>query len=140
VIYYATAVELALNLVWLLIACGSVLAWTAWRRSSDSSLVPELGRGLLIILCILAVVLPAVSITDDLAQGPLLADDVRTKDLLNAPEYFIQFLTAAIFVQLCFSAHRVVLWRNAPSSQGLLEQLFCWSPNIEKRPPPSPSI
>lgn len=128
--------ELALNLVCLLIACGSVLAWTVWRRRSDSTVVPGLGRGLFVIGCILMLVLPAISITDDLAQAPVLAEGVKLQDVLKAPEHVIQFLVAATLVLALFSLRRVVLWREVRGSHGLLEKLFCWSPNIEKRPPP----
>ena len=67
---YFCSVELALNLVCVLIACGSVLAWTVWRGRSDSTLVLQLGRGLPVIGCILILIRPAISVTDDLAQAP----------------------------------------------------------------------
>jgi len=132
-------VELALNLVCLLIACGSVLAWTVWRRRSDSSLVSPYGQGLLVVACILAIILPAVSITDDLAQAPFLAERMKLKDVLKAPELFTQFLTAATFVLSFFSPPRVVPSGKAQCSRRV-RQLFSCSPNIEKRPPPSPSV
>ena len=133
------AVELALNLVCLLIACGSAPAWTIWRRRSDSSLVPQLGQGLVVVGSILAILLPAISITDDLAQAPFLAEGMKLKDVLKAPEHFVQFLTTATFIQCFFSPRRVVSWEKAQSSQRV-QQLFCWSPNIEKRPPPSVAL
>ena len=132
--------ELALNLVCLLITCGSVLAWTFWRRSSDSSLVPELGRGFFVIGCILMLALPAISITDDLAQSPVLAEGVKLQDVLKAPEQFVQFVVAATLVLSLFLLGRVVLWREVQNSPGLLDRLCFWSPNIERRPPPYPAI
>jgi hypothetical protein len=101
--------------------------------------VPPYGQGLLVVACILAIILPAVSITDDLAQAPFLAERMKLKDMLKAPEHLMQFLTAATFVQSFFSLQRVVSWRRAQRSQGV-QQLFCWSPNIEKRPPPFPTL
>ena len=132
--------ELALNLVCVLITCGSVLAWTVWRWRSDSDLVPELGRGLFVISCILMLALPAISISDDLAQAPVLAEGVKLQDVLKAPEQFIQFVVAATLVLSLFLLGRVVLWREAQSSRGLLERLCSWSPNIERRPPPDPAV
>ena len=132
--------ELALNLVCLLITCGSVLAWTVWRWRSDSNLVPELGRGLFVIGCILMLVLPAISITDDLAQAPALAEGTRLQDVLKAPEQFVQFVVAATLMLSLFALGRVVLWCEAQSSRGFLERLRSWSPNIEKRPPPYPAV
>ena len=131
--------ELALNLICLLIACGSVLAWTLWRRRSDSSLVVQVGQGLLVVGCVLATVLPAISITDDLAQTPFLVEGAKLQDLLKAPEQLIQSLTAASFIESFFSSGKVVI-RGKPQKPHKLLQPFCWSPNIEKRPPPSPAL
>ena len=128
--------ELALNLVCLLITCGSVLAWTVWRWRSDSTFVPELGRGLFVIGCILMLALPAISITDDLAQAPALAEGTKLQDVLKAPEQFVQFVVAATLVLSLFALGRIVLWGETQSSYKLLDRLCSWSPNIEKRPPP----
>jgi hypothetical protein len=133
-------VELALNLVCLLITCGSLLAWTLWRRRSDSDLVPELGRGVLILALMLMIFLPAISITDDLAQAPALAEGVRLQDVLKAPEHVTQFVVSIILLVSFFCLGKVVLWREADIAQGLLHNLFDWNPNVEKRPPPSPSF
>jgi len=108
-VLYFLRVELALNLVCLLITCGSVLAWTIWRWRSDSTLVPELGRGLFVIGCILTLALPAISITDDLAQAPALAEGTRLQDVLKAPEQFVQFIVAATLVLSLFLLGRVDL-------------------------------
>ena len=131
--------ELALNLICLLIACGSVLAWTVWRRRSDSTMVLQLGQGLLVVGCILAIALPAISITDDLAQTPFRAEGMKLKDLLKAPEQLMQSLTAALLIQSFFCPPKVVTWGKAQGPHRV-RQLFCWSPNIEKRPPPSPAF
>lgn len=117
-----------------------MLAWTVWRWRSDSDLVPELGRGLFVIGCILMLALPAISITDDLAQSPVLAEGVKLQDVLKAPEQFVQFVVAATLVLSLFLLGRVVLWREAQSSPGLRDRLCAWSPNIERRPPPYPAI
>ena len=112
------------------------MTWTVWRRRSDSSLVPQFGHGLLVVGCILAILLPAISITDDLAQAPFLTEGMKLKDVLKAPEHFTQFLTSTAVIRGFFSARRVVTWRKAQSSQTAPEQLFCWGPSIENRPPP----
>ena len=79
-------VDLLLNLAWALISCGVVLAWIVWRRGSDSRLVPELGRGLLIVGCISVLLFLAISISDDLAQAAVLAEGNKPQDVLKAPE------------------------------------------------------
>ena len=131
--------EFALNLVCLLIGCGSLLTWTVWRCRSDSTLVLDLIRGLFIIGLVLMLFLPAVSITDDLAQSPSFAECVKLRDALKVPEHFVQFLVAFIFALSLSSAGRVVLCRETSGAQASLQKLSCWTPNIEKRPPPQPA-
>src|SRR5689334_18121762 len=110
-------VELALNLGWLLLAGGSALAWVIWRRSSASDLVPELSRGLLVIGCIFAILLPAVSITDDLAQGPLLAERVKMDTLEGPKQLIIQVLTSIVLVQAFFPLRTTAVfsWKTSSS-------------------------
>lgn len=131
--------ELALNLICLLIACGSLLAWTLWRRRSDSSLVVQVGQGLLVVGCVLAIVLPAISITDDLAQTPFLAEGMKLKDLLKVPEQLMQSLTTASLMHSFLCPRKVVIWWKTQGPHKVW-QFFCLSPNIEKRPPPSPAL
>ena len=128
--------ELALNLVCLLVTCGALLAWTLWRVHSDSTLVPGLGRGLFVICLILVLFLPAISITDDLAQAPAMAEGVKLQDVLKAPEHVVQFVLAVILSFALFSISKAILWRRADTAPNVLEQIYGWTPNIEKRPPP----
>jgi hypothetical protein len=104
-------------------------------------LVPELLRGLIVICCIFAIILPTISVTDDLAQAPFLAEGVKI-DALGGPEHLIiQFLGAAVvLIQPFFFFRRAACWWEASSSHGISEQLFCWNPNIESRPPPYSSF
>lgn len=95
-----------------------------------------LGGGLIVIGCILALIVPAISITDDLAQGALLGEDVRRPDVRKVPEHLIQSLATATVMQDFFSPGQIVLWREAPGSTGIGYQLLCWGSNTEKRPPP----
>jgi len=128
--------ELALNLVCLSLACPSVLLWIVWRRSSDSSVVPELGRGLIVIGCILTVAVPALSITDDLAHTPLLAEGSKFQDALKAPEHINQSFPTVMVIQATFLARRVVLWGEAACPPRVPYQLLCSGTHIENRPPP----
>jgi hypothetical protein len=130
-------VELLLNLAWVLIACSAVLSWFAWRRSSNSTLVPELGRGLFVVGCILVLLFPVISITDDLAQTPVLAEGNKLQDVLKAPESpQLQLLVTAALVQPLSPSWKVKLWREARDADSSLQPLSCWNSNIEKRPPP----
>lgn len=129
--------ELLLNLVWVFIVGSALTSWTLWRRRSDSTLVPALGRGLLVLGCILVLLFPVISITDDLAQSPVLAEGNKLQDVLKAPESrHFQVLLVTALVQPISPSWKIRLWRETRDTHGSLQTLACWNPNIEKRPPP----
>jgi hypothetical protein len=73
--------ELLLNLVWLAIAVGAVVAYlrAPWKDRRQFRL------GLGALLCILTLLLPAISITDDLHfEACAVEDSSPTKRLVNA--------------------------------------------------------
>ena len=81
---------------------------------------------------------PVISITDDLAQSPVLAEGNKLQDVLKAPDtrhFQILFVTALL--QPVSPAWNVRLWRETRDIHGSLQILHCWNPNIEKRPPPA---
>src|SRR5689334_14761123 len=78
--------ELLLNLVWIATASAALVAWVAWRRSSDSDAVPKMLRGTMVVVCVLALLFPVISISDDLSQTPGLVESSRLQDVLKAPE------------------------------------------------------
>lgn len=114
-----------------------MLAWMVWRRRSDSTLTPELGRGLLVVGCILIFFFPVISITDDLAQTPILAEGNKLQDVLKAPElrHFAQLPVVATLTQVILLTAKVTLWRDM-EARAISPQTWSWDPNIEKRPPP----
>lgn len=131
--------ELLLNLIWIATASAALVAWVAWRRNSDSNAVPEMLRGAMVVVCVLALLFPVISISDDLSQSPGLAESSRLQDVLKAPELRGIYHVAA-------TLQAVVLLSLQPTFQALprkyvraarlsLHEVF-WSPSIEKRPPP----
>ena len=127
--------ELALNLVCLLLVCATVLAWTVWRRNSVSRVVPQLGFGFVVIACVLTLVVPAISITDDLAQAPLPTESVKSQDVLKAAKHTFQFCAAAIPMGAHSCLPLFVLWRKDAGSPRVHYQLFCWNPTETRAPP-----
>jgi hypothetical protein len=71
------SMELFLNLIWLLLATASIALWcVCWHRA----LAHRGGRRLAIrsavgLMCVLLLMFFAISMTDDLQQVPLLAED-----------------------------------------------------------------
>jgi hypothetical protein len=110
-----------------------------WRRSSSSQTVPPMLRGLLVISCILLLLLPVISITDDLSQLPTLAEGNRLQDVLKAPELRGIHVVSAILpaILLPFRPKSRIVARNFFSESPVPIQEIFWSPCIDKRPPPS---
>lgn len=132
------SLELLLNLIWLAIAGTAFSSWTRWRRSSSSQTVPPMLRGLLVISCILLLLLPVISITDDLSQMPTLAEGNRLQDVLKAPELRGIHIVSAILpaILLPFRPKSRTVTRNFFSEAPVAIQNIFWSPSIDKRPPP----
>jgi len=80
---------------------------------------------------------PVISITDDLAQTPILAEGNKLQDALKAPElrHFAQLPVVATLAQVVLLTARVTLWRDM-EARAIFLQAWSWNPNIEKRPPP----
>lgn len=114
-----------------------LLAWISWRRHSPSQVCPAMLRGLLVVVCILALLFPVISISDDLSQMPGLAEGNRIQDILKAPELRGAYLVAVFLPTLLLAlppAHRVLSRSLAAAPISLHE--FFWAPSIDKRPPP----
>lgn len=96
-------------------------------------------RGLLVISCILLLLLPVISITDDLSQMPTLAEGNRLQDVLKAPELRGIHIVSAILpaILLSFRPKSPTFARNFFSESPVSIQGIFWSSCIDKRPPPS---
>ncbi len=96
-------------------------------------------RGLLVISCILLLLLPVISITDDLSQMPTLAEGNRLQDVLKAPElrgiHMVSAILPAILLPLRPKSRTVT--RNFFAQKPVAIHEIFWSPLIDKRPPPS---
>ena len=130
--------ELLLNLIWVGIAGAALFTWAKWRRSSSSREVPQMLRGVVVVLCILFLLLPVISITDDLSQVASLAESNRLQDVFKSPELRGIYIVSAILpaILLPWAPEKESTTRNiAIEFGGMLNEIF-WSPSIEKRPPP----
>jgi hypothetical protein len=131
--------ELLLNLVWIATASAALVAWVAWRRSSDSDAVPKMLRGTMVVVCVLALLFPVISISDDLSQTPGLVESSRLQDVLKAPElrgiYHMAATLPAVFLLSLQPAFQPLPRQYVRAARLSLHEVF-WSPSIEKRPPP----
>ena len=94
-------------------------------------------RGVAIVICLLALLFPVISISDDLSQIPGLAEANRLQDVLKAPELRTAFQLAAIVAVnlLAMQPQARAAFRNFASVPLVLHEHF-WAPSIDKRPPP----
>jgi hypothetical protein len=133
---YLVPVELVLNLAWLTFSAATLVAWMRWRRCSAEDPVP-LARGLVIVVCILVLLLPAISISDDLAQTPALAEGVKLQDTLAAPESLVSpgTIPAGLLFASLNPFESKATFLVQPESRAFPPELY-WIPAVEKRPPP----
>lgn len=128
--------ELVLNLAWL-ISCGiGLLAWMRCYREKGANTV-SLARGLLVLLCIMVLLFPVISISDDLALSPALTEGVKLQDTHTTPETLVSpWLVPAgwLLVTISTLATRITLLTQ-PEPRTVSPELR-WIPPIEKRPPP----
>jgi len=132
------AVESFFNLAWLLLGIASAFWWLRVRCDSDSTSVPGHWRGLLILGCILFILFPVISISDDAVQTPALTEDGAQKDVLsNSKSTLLSYaappaaLTSAIVISGGFP-----FWKESQTAREAFGAFSSVSPNIENRPPP----
>lgn len=94
-------------------------------------------QGVGVVICLLALLFPVISISDDLSQVPGLAETNRLQDVLKAPELRIAFQLAAILpiTLLALQPQARAAIRNVNSAPLVIHEHF-WAPSIDKRPPP----
>jgi len=94
-------------------------------------------RGLLVVVCILALLFPVISISDDLSQMLSLAEGSRLQDVLKAPELRGIYALAAILPMILQVAPQPVsLTSNFGSEPTFILHEVFWASAIDKRPPP----
>jgi hypothetical protein len=135
-------VELFSNLAWATIIVAMLSAWLACqRRQSRFSLLPAIGVQLIALAMLSAILLPVVSVTDDLHAGDIPAEVERTcgwnhRDLASVQATHCLPVALAVLASLLrLTTTRTVEIRAAYTPiwrQQLLYRRMPWS-----RPPPS---
>jgi len=94
-------------------------------------------RGVGIVICLLALLFPVISISDDLSQVPGLAEVNRLQDVLKARDVRAACELASILpvALLALQPQTRAAIRNLTSVAPVLHEHF-WAPSIDKRPPP----
>jgi hypothetical protein len=78
--------ELFLNTVWLLLALATLAFWACQRPAQRNE--RSLGQGLIVLGCVLTLLFPVISMTDDLHAQQVAMEDASatTKKLVKAGE------------------------------------------------------
>ena len=111
--------ELLLNLLWLGIAAGALVLYLRARAADRQQFLLGLGA----LLCVLTLLLPAISITDDLHFDALAVEDSgTTKRLVIAASQVSPISPVLCFgislLAMLFAALRRSAWRAAQNSFG----------------------
>lgn len=140
-----TSVELLSNLVWLAIAISLWGLWL-WRRRGprEGSLCPHVGLQVIALAMLTAILLPPISITDDLHSCQLPAEIRRTVMRGDqpfapvAPPSILPFaltLMAFYLVSLCPRKATLLTLEESDTRQMRGHLVSQWS-----RPPPTPAV
>jgi hypothetical protein len=132
-------VELTLNLVWAGIAATLLLFWAA--RSSGRSSEPRLARAdarrtataLLALVCVICILFPIISMTDDLNASPAEPETAKSK-LALLPHFLISsgLWTLVYDPNASVSHHEIEAQEDfAPPAHAFLSFL------LTRRPPPA---
>jgi peptidoglycan/LPS O-acetylase OafA/YrhL len=125
------SVELALNIAWLIVAVGLLLVCGARALS-----LPEKGRritALIALACLIWLLFPVISITDDLDSGQFVFEASAVKKPNHLPNLFQALLLPASLV----SAPDQTAWRETNLHADLCritEEFFPF--DLLRRPPP----
>jgi hypothetical protein len=118
--------ELALNLVWLILSAGLIIIWRRQKISGNDCAVSAIA-----LICLIAFLFPIISITDDLNGGALLAETAKQKRVLFAE---LAALVTAAFLVLAAALfnERYALLTNKRS-----RALQPFVVHLRRRPPPA---
>jgi hypothetical protein len=124
-------VELALNLVWLILAAVSLLLWGIHSLST-----PRRDRNFTAVIaltCVLCFLFPVISMSDDLNTSPALCETGKLKKWISADMAEALVLSSVVPPALRQSAPGRSLHPGVKSD--LPSQELVWS-NLDRRPPP----
>jgi hypothetical protein len=130
-------VELLLNSLWLAIAAATLLSWLRALPTRRSQVLLGLGA----LSCMLILLLPAVSITDDLHLQKVAVEDARWAKRISdtvplAAHLYQPFWLALASLALLFAMTRQPQWLvNENSTPEYLSPLF--SRSAQGRAPPA---
>jgi len=130
-------VELLLNSLWLAIAAATLLAWRLALPARRSQVLLGLGA----LSCVLILLLPAVSITDDLHLEKVAVEDARWAKRISdtvplSAHLYPPFWLASASLALLFAMTRQPQWlANENATPEYLSPLFSRSAQ-DRAPPP----
>lgn len=133
--------ELTLNIVWAGIAATLLLFWAA--RSSGRSSEPRLSRAnarrtataLLALLCVICILFPIISMTDDLNASP--AEPETAKSVLALMPHFLMISGSWTLV---YDPHATVFHHEVEAHEAFAPPAHVFlSFLLTRRPPPAPA-
>lgn len=121
--------ELALNLIWLGISCALLVLGIPLIR--QKGIAPSHWVAVMALVCVLCLLFPVISMTDDLHNTPAVVENKKLKNLMAAAHALVALLSRFSF-QLPNPV--VVAVRNRESLHFPIETLLTF--DLNRRPPP----
>jgi hypothetical protein len=122
--------ELALNLIWLGISCALLVLGIPLIR--QKGIVHSRWVGVMALVCVLCLLFPVISMTDDLHNIPAVVETKKSKNLVAAAHALVALLSGFSF-QL--PSPVAVAIRNRETLRFPVETLLPF--DLNRRPPPA---
>lgn len=125
--------ELALNLVWLVLASGLLLHWGAHALSFSEK--HRVAAAAIALTCVICLLFPVISITDDLNSGAAVFE---ARTLIKKWCVSLDVAGALLTAVTAVSSVRLAAWRDVNLHADVFHQLHeLYASNLGRRPPPS---
>lgn len=87
--------EISLNLLWAILGALTLCLW-AWRRRTRPDARCGVAHGALLLVCVLLLLFPCISISDDLHGGDMIEDPTAGGRKLRAQVSALQHVLVAV--------------------------------------------
>jgi hypothetical protein len=133
-------VEIFFNLLWVGVTIALGAVWLAARCRGTTSLLPSVGVQLTAFVVLALVLLPVISLTDDLQARITPAETehfVRRGDLQPSPDQGLHALPVALTLVFIPRLPPETTRESLAAEQTPLRQMHAFSHALAKRPPPT---
>jgi hypothetical protein len=126
------SLELALNIVWLVLSAFLVLSCTIWAKPEQNSKGQRIVVAVALACLIAFLLFPVISMTDDLASGAVVADSTNYKHWIPTAQLCALVAAAVLIASSALSG----AWADTGIAAQRVPHRQAFSFHLRRRPPP----